>query len=318
MKKLLEKIHHEQWDIDVQKSLVNEILQVDTPPDFNLDDLDRGIMIGNPVRWIQFALALFYQKEGVQEFVEMIAKDLLDDLEYLGESTFYRVLGMTDGLMRFGGEKFWEDTDRGNVNIFFTPHKDQIDAFKQRLLNMTREILIQEAKNKFLLTDYEAEFLWDLSRKTKENELAQVTGNVTVFEKIILEMEELNSEQLDALVKIREKLRFNSENPSLILTTSRQIAPGTEVEISGKAGEDKQRLQLMGIIRFNSLNYMYISLQGQETNLPPIDTMPQLTLKISPPRQRTIYQCRLPLEGTSADGMYRLGHSNTVKIIAEN
>ena len=119
-------------------------------------------------------------------------------------------------------------------------------------------------------------------------------------------------------MKIRDKLRFNSENPSLILTTSRQIAPGTEVEISGKAGEDKQRLQLMGIIRFNSLNYMYISLQGQESSLLPIDTIPQLTLRIRPPRQRTTYQCRLPLEGTSADGMYRLGHSNSVKIIAEN
>ncbi|GIT72101.1 MAG: hypothetical protein Ct9H300mP28_19150 [Pseudomonadota bacterium] len=27
----------------------------------------------------------------------MIAKDILDDLDYLGESTFYRVLGMTEG-----------------------------------------------------------------------------------------------------------------------------------------------------------------------------------------------------------------------------
>ena len=131
---------------------------------------------------------------------------------------------------------------------------------------MTREMLIQEAKNKLLLTDYEAEFLWDLSRKTKENELAQVTEKATVFEKIILEIEELESEQLDTLVKIRQKLMFNSENPSLILTTSRQIATGTEVEISGKVGEHKQRLQLIGIIRFNSLNYMNISIINRRCN----------------------------------------------------
>ena len=108
MKKLLEQIHHERWDIEIQKVLVNEILQVDNPPDFNKDDLDEGIKLTNTVRNIQFGLALFYQSEGVEEFVEQIAKDILDDLDYLGESTFYRVLGMIEGLMRFGGPTFWE------------------------------------------------------------------------------------------------------------------------------------------------------------------------------------------------------------------
>ena len=120
-KKLLELIHYDKWDKEIQKVLLNEILQVDNPPDFNKEDLDQGIQINNVVRNIQYGLALFYLNEGVYDFVEMIAKDILDDLDYLGESTFYRVLGMTEGLMRFAGPTFWEDTDRGNVNIFFTP-----------------------------------------------------------------------------------------------------------------------------------------------------------------------------------------------------
>ena len=41
-------------------------------------------------------------------------------------------------------------------------------------------------------------------------------------------------------------------------------------------------------------------------------------LRFKPPRQRTFYQCRLHFEGTSADGMYRLGHSDSVKIVEEN
>ena len=77
MKKLLEQIHHERWDIEIQKALVNEILQVDNPPDFNKDDLDEGIKLTNTVRNIQFGLALFYQSEGVEEFDEQIAKDIL-------------------------------------------------------------------------------------------------------------------------------------------------------------------------------------------------------------------------------------------------
>ena len=60
MKKLLEQIYNDRWDMEIQTALVNEILQVDNPPDFNKEDLDQGIMINNGVRWIQFGLALFY------------------------------------------------------------------------------------------------------------------------------------------------------------------------------------------------------------------------------------------------------------------
>ena len=45
MKKLLELIHHDKWDKEIQKALLNEILQVDNPPDFNKEDLDQGIQI---------------------------------------------------------------------------------------------------------------------------------------------------------------------------------------------------------------------------------------------------------------------------------
>ena len=47
MKKLLEQIYNDRWDMEIQTALVNEILQVDNPPDFNKEDLDQGIMIKN-------------------------------------------------------------------------------------------------------------------------------------------------------------------------------------------------------------------------------------------------------------------------------
>ena len=177
MKKLLELIHHDKWDKEIQKALLNEILQVDNPPDFNKEDLDQGIQINNVVRNIQYGLALFYLNEGVDDFVEMIAKDILDDLDYLGESTFYRVLGMTEGLMRFAGPTFWEDTDRGNVNIFFTPYKDQIDGFKKLLYELVESQLRIQTTKRYQLTDTEMDLLWEMSRMTKENEVAQLSLN---------------------------------------------------------------------------------------------------------------------------------------------
>ena len=318
MKKLLEQIYNDRWDMEIQTALVNEILQVDNPPDFNKDDLDQGIMINNGVRWIQFGLALFYHREKEEEFVQRIAKDILDDLDDLGESTFYRILGMTEGLMRFAGPTFWEDTDRGNLNIFFSPDKDEITPFKERLLSLAKEHLILRAKQKYIFSDFEAEYLWELSRNTKEKELAQLTDNIVNFEKMVLEQGDLEKEKLDALIRIREKLRFNSDNPAVVVTTSRQIAVGNELEVSGKVGDQKTRHQFKAVVMFNSINLMYISLRAQKGSVPPVAKMAQLTLRFKPPRQRTFYQCRLPFEGTGQDGMFRLGHSDSVKITEES
>ena len=292
MKKLLEQIYSDRWDMEIQTALVNEILQVDNPPDFNKDDLDQGIMINNGVRWIQFGLALFYHREKEEEFVQRIAKDILDDLDDLGESTFYRILGMTEGLMRFAGPTFWEDTDRGNLNIFFSPDKDEITPFKERLLGLAKEHLILRAKQKYIFSDFEAEYLWELSRNTKEKELAQLTDNIVNFEKMVLEQGDLEKEKLDALIRIREKLRFNSDNPAVVVTTSRQIAVGTELEVSGKVGDQKTRHQFKAVVMFNSINLMYISLSAQKGSVPPVAKMAQLT--------------------------FRLGHSDSVKITEES
>ena len=35
--------------------------------------------------------------------------------------------------IRFSGPTFWEDTDRGNTNIYYTPDSNKIDDFKKIL-----------------------------------------------------------------------------------------------------------------------------------------------------------------------------------------
>ena len=186
------------------------------------------------------------------------------------------------------------------------------------MLDLAKDHLILKAKTKYILTDFEAEYLWELSRDTKEKELAQLTDNIINFEKMVLEQGDLEKEKLDALIRIREKLRFNSDNPAVVVTTSRQIAVGTELEVSGKVGDQKTRHQFKAVVMFNSINLMYISLSAQKGSVPPVTKMAQLTLRFQPPRQRTYYQCRLPFEGTGQDGMFRLGHSDSVKITEES
>ena len=316
MKKLLEQIHHDRWDMEIQTALVNEILQVDNPPDFNKDDLDQGIQINNTVRNIQFGLALFYQSEGVEEFVEQIAKDILDDLDYLGESTFYRVLGMTEGLMRFAGPTFWEDTDRGNVNIFFTPNKDQIDGFKQRLHDLAEAQLKKETTDKYLLTNTEMDLLWEMSRRTKEKEVEQIITKAENFELILTELDNIDGTRLEALVSLREKLNFNSENPKLIVTNSRQVAVGTELQIAGKISGRKEQLEFKAVVQSNTPNYLFIKVNDAGEDVP-IDKLSSLTVKFRPLRQKMVYQFHATLQNTEANSLLRIEHSNKVKIVEE-
>jgi hypothetical protein len=111
--------------------LLREFLQIDSPPDFTRDDLDKGQLINNGVRVLQMALGLFYLREGRDGFVMQIIKDLLDDVEPLGEVLFRDVIEKTCKRLQFSGPTFWEDTDRGNGNIYYTADQAQIEPFKQ-------------------------------------------------------------------------------------------------------------------------------------------------------------------------------------------
>jgi len=317
MKKLLELIHHAEWDKEIQKALLNEILQVDNPPDFNKEDLDQGIQINNVVRNIQYGLALFYLNEGVDDFVEMIAKDILDDLDYLGESTFYRVLGMTEGLMRFAGPTFWEDTDRGNVNIFFTPYKDQIDGFKKLLYELVESQLRNQTTEKYQLTDTEMDLLWEMSRKTKENEVEQISLNSENFESILSELENIDDTRLEALIALREKLNFNSENPLLRVSNSRQIAIGTKLLINGKITTGQEtKSEFEAEVQSNTPNFLFVKIFDLAVT-EEIEKFSSLSVKFRPLRQKKIYHFQAVSQGIGTNGLLRIGHSEFIKILEE-
>ncbi len=133
MKKILIRTHEKGTAEEVQQHLLREFLQIDSPPDFTREDLDKGQLINNGVRVLQMALGLFYLREGRDLFVSQIIKDILDDVEPLGETLFRDVIDKTCKRLQFSGPTFWEDTDRGNGNIYYTADQAQIEPFKQLL-----------------------------------------------------------------------------------------------------------------------------------------------------------------------------------------
>ena len=316
MKKVLEQIYHDGWDVEIQNGMLGEMLQVDSPPDFNKEDMARGVLINNGVRVLQFGLALFYQREGMNDFVDRIAKDVLDDLEVLGEATFSQVIEMTSNRLLFSGPTFWEDTDRGNLNIYYTSDQDQIDSFKQRLYEIAQTQLKKTTTEKYKLTHAEMELLWEMSRMTKIKEVEQISTNAANFELILGELQHIDEVRLGALVCLREKLKFNSENPKLIITTSRQVAVGTLLKIKGNISGKKKPQEIEATVQLNTPNFIFVK-TSTAADSKMFDNFSSLAVSFRPLRQKMVYQFEADPQGAGANGLQRIEHADTVKIIEE-
>ena len=139
LKKISILISEKEWDIELQKHLLKEILQLDNPPDYPKDDLDQSV--NNGVRVLQIGLALHYIKIENFDFAETIVSDVLDDLAFFDNQTYLNLMEGLYNRIKFSGPTFWEDTDRGNTNIYFSPDSDKIDDFKKILSKQMKERL---------------------------------------------------------------------------------------------------------------------------------------------------------------------------------
>ncbi len=145
-------IHEKGWADEDQMALLQMILQLDKPPGYSKDEVDKGILGGNNgTRRIQIGLALFYLSVNKIEFATAIAEDYLDDLAYFDEKTFQTNANTQCFLLSIFGPQFWEDTDRGTLNIYFSPEKNQLDPFKELLFSlMDKRLETLERDVKFL------------------------------------------------------------------------------------------------------------------------------------------------------------------------
>ena len=156
IKKLLILVHDQAWDLELQDAVLSELLKIDSPPELNKEELDKGAIINNRVRVLQIGLALFYLKNGVDQFVLRIIKDVLDDLEVLGEEVFELMITNVSNELKFSGPTFWEDTDRGNLNIYYAPYSSEIDEFNAKIRSQMKTWLLNTFQRKYDLTKMES------------------------------------------------------------------------------------------------------------------------------------------------------------------
>ena len=131
MQKLLIKIYQENWDRELQDEMLQMFLVFD-----NFQDMDKNFAVqffsqNHGIRLLHIGLALFYLNQQEDEFALKIAKDTIQDMDLMGETLFNKTMSTIYARLQFSGPTFWEDTDRGNLNIYYTPYRDEISAFKK-------------------------------------------------------------------------------------------------------------------------------------------------------------------------------------------
>ncbi|MDG2989460.1 hypothetical protein L3556_00720 [Candidatus Synechococcus calcipolaris G9] len=144
MKKILILVHQKNWSEQSQRELLEEMLLLDNPPeahrrdrhrDHSRDQRDQAPNFNNGVRLIQMGLGLFYLKHRYPDFAQRIANDILEDADVLGLELFRRTVSYNCDRLRQAQPKFWEDTDRGNVNLYYSPDIEMLGDFEAMLFN---------------------------------------------------------------------------------------------------------------------------------------------------------------------------------------
>ncbi len=129
IKKILINVYENKWDRKIQEELLLKFLLFDNFQDIDRDFAKSFFSQNHGIRLLHIGLALFYLEQKEDEYTNIIAIDTLQDLKLFGESLFTKTMKTIFTRLEISGPKFWEDTDRGNLNIYYTPFKNQIKLF---------------------------------------------------------------------------------------------------------------------------------------------------------------------------------------------
>ncbi len=313
MKQILIQVYQDNWEVEIQENLLNELLQVDMPPNVDKENLDRGSLTGNTVRLVQMGLALFYMREWVDDFVRIIIADILDDLEVLGEEAFRRVIETASEMLKFSGPTFWEDGDRGPLNVYYTADKDQVDPFKQRVYHQMLEKILSQFEQRYQLIPEESQLIVKLASSLEKILISQLVVSSEIFEKAILKLERIDKDTLSQLVSLRTKLGFTSKNPDLKISNTRQLAINAELEALSPNLQKRAKV----VIAFSYLNYFYLKFSEETENPAEWRKMEKVIFHFKHPLQKHTYQFHSKFEGNPVENqLFKVVHVDHLEVIS--
>ena len=145
---------------------------------------------------------------------------------------------------------------------------------------------------------------------------AQISLNAENFELILSELENIDGTRLEALISLREKLHFNSENPALVVSNSRQVAIGTKLQIYGGISGKEEQSEFQAVVQSNTPNFLFVKM-ADSAETAEIDKFTLLTVRFRPLRQKKIYQFQAAPQGLGTNGLLRIVHADFIKIVED-
>jgi hypothetical protein len=140
LKKFLVFLHENEFSRELQRIVMVSLTQ--------LRPAERRRTSGyrnehNGVRLIQIALCLYYINRKEDEFNDALVTSIIADLKDLNIEDARAVISRDCSTLRDESEEFWEETDQGNRNIFFSPDKIQIPEFKAQVFSRMDQLQVK-------------------------------------------------------------------------------------------------------------------------------------------------------------------------------
>jgi hypothetical protein len=135
MKEVLVLISELGWDLNIQKLLLKELLEMDNPVVTTATNIAEPFTFHAGVRTLQAGLALFYLKTKQTEMAGLVVEDIAKDLRKLEAAKAVALIETITTRLETAVPTFWEDTDRGNNNIYYSSNKEFAFEFQLMLMD---------------------------------------------------------------------------------------------------------------------------------------------------------------------------------------
>lgn len=131
LKKNLIRLCESNAPATLQQSVLDNICSL-RPADRRSGDMRLAGRIG--LNLIKVSLGLYYMEKNKNDFINELLRSIKEDVHDFHEASLAKVIESDCETLMTESEAFWEETDQGNVNIYYSDNKDQIP----RLLEYVR------------------------------------------------------------------------------------------------------------------------------------------------------------------------------------
>jgi hypothetical protein len=137
LKKILVAVYEGDFPRTFQRTLLHLFTDVRYRKGLSLQFSSHG-----NERLIQMALGLYYFSKEDAEFTEFVVSGIVDSVSELPSADARELISGECDLLAEQKEQFWEETDQGNRNIFFSAEVGQLREFRQHMLSRFESVKI--------------------------------------------------------------------------------------------------------------------------------------------------------------------------------